>query len=205
MITKRCFICRKEFETYPSRLKKGLGKYCSKVCSDKFTLIKKGQRISPKTEFQKGNKINVGINNPMYGISSTRKGITFIPILKCLTCKKDFKSYINSKGVRKRFCSKSCSKFNLYNPMWKNGISEINDRIRHTKEYILWRTAVFMRDDYTCQGCGERGGRLEADHIKPFSLYPELRFAIDNGRTLCHECHKQTDTYGWKLKWRETQ
>lgn len=85
------------------------------------------------------------------------------------------------------------------NPKWKGGITPLNEKIRKSREYALWRTAVFMRDDYTCQECKARGVKLEADHIKPFSLYPELRFAIDNGRTLCKPCHRQTDTYAGKI------
>lgn len=84
---------------------------------------------------------------------------------------------------------------------WKRGVTPINSAIRGSKEYIEWRNAVFARDNYTCVGCGKRGnGNLNADHIKPFSLYPELRFDLDNGRTLCVDCHKKTDTYGAKLR-----
>jgi 5-methylcytosine-specific restriction endonuclease McrA len=71
-------------------------------------------------------------------------------------------------------------------------------RLRSSLEYKLWRVAVFERDNYTCVWCGIKGGILNADHIKRFSDYPELRFAIDNGRTLCFECHKTTDTFGNK-------
>lgn len=68
--------------------------------------------------------------------------------------------------------------------------------IRGSKEYKLWRKAVFERDDYTCQSCKKRGnGILNAHHIKPFALFPELRLAIDNGSTLCEPCHKNTDSY----------
>lgn len=76
---------------------------------------------------------------------------------------------------------------------WKGGVTPINHAIRNSFEYKLWRTAVFERDDYTCIECGEIG-YVEADHIKPFAHYPELRFAIDNGRTLCKSCHKKI---GW--------
>lgn len=89
---------------------------------------------------------------------------------------------------------------------WKGGITPIHKAIRHSFEYKLWRTAVFERDNYTCIWCGDKNYkgrhksiRLEADHIKPFADYPELRFSIDNGRTLCIKCHKTTNTYGYSL------
>ncbi len=85
------------------------------------------------------------------------------------------------------------------NSQWKGGISSINLRLRGSLEYKLWREAVFKRDNYTCIWCG-RKNELNADHIKPFALFPELRFAIDNGRTLCIDCHKTTDTYAGKSK-----
>lgn len=80
---------------------------------------------------------------------------------------------------------------------WKGGIEHENHKIRHSFEYRLWRKSVFERDNYQCiWGGKEHGSKLNADHIKPFALYPELRFAIDNGRTLCVECHRKTDTWG---------
>lgn len=72
---------------------------------------------------------------------------------------------------------------------WKGGVTAINHKIRESIEYEDWRKHVFERDYYTCQNCLEIGGRLHADHIKPFALFPELRLEISNGRTLCENCH----------------
>lgn len=81
---------------------------------------------------------------------------------------------------------------------WKGGIAKLNRSFKanfqNTIEYRLWRSAVFKRDNYCCQACGVRNGNgkrieLNADHIKSFVAYPELRLAIDNGRTLCRACH----------------
>lgn len=65
------------------------------------------------------------------------------------------------------------------------------DRQRHTLEYVEWRKSVFERDHYTCAICGQVGGELNAHHIRPFATHEELRFDIDNGITLCKECHKK--------------
>lgn len=82
------------------------------------------------------------------------------------------------------------------NTNWKGGITPLNEKTRKSVEYKKWRDLVFRRDDYTCQKCGKRGGDLEADHDLPFSLFPDLRFEVLNGQTLCKKCHRETPTYG---------
>ena len=82
---------------------------------------------------------------------------------------------------------------------WKGGISTINEKERKSTKCKDWKKSVFERDNYTCVDCGKKGGELNADHIKPFALFKELRFDVNNGRTLCVECHYKTDTYGGKM------
>jgi len=77
---------------------------------------------------------------------------------------------------------------------WKGGITKETRLLRASLENRLWRDSVFERDNYTCVWCGQTGGRLEADHIERWCERPDLRFAIDNGRTLCKCCHKKRHT-----------
>ncbi len=86
------------------------------------------------------------------------------------------------------------------NNFWRGGVAIKNKTERQlfmsTFEYKLWRESVFKRDNYACQQCGKRGGNLNADHIKPFRTFPNLRLKVENGRTLCADCHRRTNTWG---------
>jgi len=97
---------------------------------------------------------------------------------------------------------------------WKGGIKSLLHMVRHCINYRNWRTSVFIRDKYTCQKCGDKNydGRgktiyLEADHFPV--LFKDLMnkfniitleqaegcvefWDINNGRTLCLECHNKT-------------
>ena len=86
--------------------------------------------------------------------------------------------------------------------LWRGGITPLNKKIRNSLEYRLWRESVFKRDDFTCCLCSKRGGNLEAHHIKSFSKFPDLRFDIDNGQTLCIPCHEKVDKHR-KIKGQE--
>jgi hypothetical protein len=91
------------------------------------------------------------------------------------------------------------------NVNWKGGITPLNCQIRHSFKYRQWRSDVFTRDDFTCQECGQVGGNLNAHHIKKFykilELYKIVSFEdamaceelwnINNGQTLCFECHEK--------------
>lgn len=136
--------------------------------------IRKGQHLSPSTEFKpKAEYI----------------------LKKCIICEKEFKCTKNRAEVYgRKTCSKECAYKSISgerHPKWKDGISKKNQKIRSSKEYRKWRMRVLVRDNFTCQLC-DREESWHADHIKPFSKYPELRFEISNGRTLCEECDLKT-------------
>jgi len=71
-----------------------------------------------------------------------------------------------------------------------DGKSKERKDLRQTPEGRAWRYDVMSRDDFCCAHCGDdRGGNLNAHHIKPFATYPELRLEVSNGATVCKACH----------------
>lgn len=111
------------------------------------------------------------------------------------TCSEDCAALYRSKVAHQNKCAHPFPS-GENNPNWRGGKTEELKAIKNTVAYSQWRIAVFSRDNFTCQRCGKRGGNLEPHHIMPFATYPELRFDIGNGQTLCRECHKKTESYG---------
>ena len=88
---------------------------------------------------------------------------------------------------------------------WRGGLVKENQKERQSIEYRIWRQAVFERDNFICTECGKKdSGHLNADHIQAFAFFPELRFNVNNGRTLCKRCHENTETYFNKIRWKRT-
>ena len=122
----------------------------------------------------------------------------------CKGCNIKFQSRPEIKHVKTSYCTRKCwleNKFKYdvrgnehYN--WQGGKTKENIKIRNHPDYRKWRIDVLKRDNYTCVNCHDYGCRLEVDHVLPFSLYPNLRIDINNGRTLCVDCHK---LIGWNF------
>lgn len=60
--------------------------------------------------------------------------------------------------------------------------------IRKSPDYQRWRQEVKQRDEGTCRVCGV-DHNLHIHHIKPLDKYPEFAIELDNGLTLCGNCH----------------
>lgn len=162
--------------------------YCSHKCraADPEWRVKHSEAVKGNVAWNKGDKgVKPWMNmSGLYSVSgiSWNKG------------KKGLQTAWN-KGIKNPALSGE------NNPNWKGGITQENNKIRSSMEYKQWRMAVFQRDHFTCQHCFKKGGiTLHADHIKQFAYYPELRLDVNNGRTLCVDCHRKTDTYSAKKK-----
>lgn len=128
----------------------------------------------------------------------------------------DSDKVITSKGIQKRWIKLTdyvgndflTSKLNLLG----NDIKIPKYKLDHegkrlfninVKEWKRISKAVFKRDNYTCQYCGKVGGKLEVDHIFPFSKGGSD--SLDNLTTSCQKCNRQkrdksVDDF---LKWRD--
>lgn len=122
----------------------------------------------------------------------------------CRYCGAEIKT---NNSVNKQYCSNDCRnndykiRFKGENShFWEGGKTEQKRLLRSSSAYREWRKKVFERDNYTCQECGQTECTLEAHHIKEVCNYPELIFDVNNGKTLCHDCHEKTDNYCNKAK-----
>lgn len=117
---------------------------------------------------------------------------------------------------RKKFCSTTCwygYKVGDKADNWQGGITKLNFAIRNSRRYIKWKTQIRIRDNRTCQLCGDPNS-FQVDHIKGFALILKKNnitttreaykcdelWDMKNGRVLCLECHKQTDNYSNRAK-----
>jgi len=105
---------------------------------------------------------------------------------KYLFIKSSYDPSIRDEKVREKI---SISLQGIEPEEWTGFKESTNALIRKSKKYQEWRKKVFKRNNYTCQKCGKRNCYLVAHHLRPFSKYPKLRFRVNNGITLCRDCH----------------
>lgn len=123
------------------------------------------------------SKNKLGENNPSY------RGATICP--QCG----------GYKGRGAKVCQKCYNKTRLgeNNSNWRGGISffKVGSRGRDLTcfEYAEWRKGIFERDNFTCQHCQKKGGKLRAHHVLNFSSHTKLQLDVGNGITLCKNCH----------------
>lgn len=185
---KICLICGKSYSPRKGVSYRQWSKsfWCSRKCHSEFSI---GRKLTDE------HKKKIGISNlgrivseeTKYKISMQNKGRK--PSVNTLD--KLRLSHIGQKAWNKGKKSQLSGDMHWN---WKGGISKGYKSGYYSFEYKNWRRACMERDNYSCQECGFKG-YLTVHHIKSFAYYPELRYELTNGTTLCELCHSKTDNY----------
>lgn len=150
------------------------------------------------SKYHKVYKIKEVINSnvlSLLGVECNNCGVIFVPSRSNVKHRIDS---INGKttGSNYFYCSESCkNKCSVFKqhkyPRWLSK----NKYIR--RDQSNWAKIVKKRDNYTCQICGISSKKLVAHHVKPVATNPIESLDIDNGITLCDNCHKKIHKLSW--------
>jgi len=198
-VSRICKNCEKEFKIDRWRLndkKKRRGLFCSRKCKSDFHSGKNHWAFGKKRPEISGVESSTWTGGKPRCIDCNKKLVSY-SAKRCRECNAIFNSGENHYlyGKKRPYMTKE------KHPNWKGGITRKHSGTNKT-ERIRFRDEiqklVLERDNYTCQICGERGGKLQVDHIQSWAEYVDLRFDINNCRTLCMSCHYKI-TFGREM------
>lgn len=77
------------------------------------------------------------------------------------------------------------------NVNWKGGVSGEHRTLRKSKAHKVWSSEVYRKNGWHCIDCNIKcqKGSIVAHHLQNFADFPDLRFDVSNGVTLCRSCH----------------
>lgn len=76
-------------------------------------------------------------------------------------------------------------------PNWRFDLTDEERIKRRGNLFKKWSNTILYLDNYTCRKRSKRGGNLEAHHIFNWAHYLDRRYDLNNGATLCEECHTE--------------
>lgn len=212
--------CGEEFEitlkNVSNAAKNGRSCICRKCINKKIGKAHEGKKHTQEhiNKAKENRTVRKGENHPMYGkhpTDETRKKMS-----ESQKGNQHLKGYHPSEETRRKLSEKSKQvwededfkkrmseqrkgKFTREkNPMWNPNKTDEERKYQRgyfNEGYDDWCKQVKKQADYTCNCCGERGGKLHSHHLNDYHTHKELATDINNGVCLCEHCHREFHHY----------